>query len=75
MNTQPCGDPPEGWPSYYSFYARPLQPATRKIADAPAASCFDLQQHSPPTMQVFSPGTWEHTCPTCRRVVVFTVSR
>ena len=50
-------------------------PATRKIADdASALPCFD-RQHSPPSMQVFSPGTWEHTCPSCGCTVTFTVRR
>lgn len=49
-------------------------PATRKIADASPLPCID-RQHSPPSMQVFSPGTWEHTCPSCGTRTVFTVSR
>lgn len=51
------------------------RPATRKIAEPEAAPvCFD-SQHMPPTMQVFSPGTWEHECPSCGLVTVFQVSR
>lgn len=38
----------------------------------PATPCFD-RDHSPPTMQCFPPGTYEHTCPTCGAKVTFTV--
>lgn len=44
---------------------------TEKIRDAdrPCTS----PDHSPPTMQVFSPGTYKHTCSACGHVTWFTV--
>jgi hypothetical protein len=30
-------------------------------------------EHNPPSHMVLSPGTYEHTCPGCGRVVLFTV--
>ncbi len=47
---------------------------TRKIADIapPSADCRD-REHRPPTMQVFEPGVYEHTCPACGKKSVFTV--
>lgn len=30
-------------------------------------------EHDPPTMMVFSPGVWKHTCPACGRSTTFTV--
>lgn len=44
---------------------------TKKIADAPVP-CFH-PEHDPPSMMVFEPGTYEHTCPSCGKKVVFTV--
>ena len=45
---------------------------TRKVADAPTPPCRHWG-HAPPTMRVFAPGTYEHTCPKCGQVTVFTV--
>lgn len=45
---------------------------TRKIAEASDKRCYD-PDHSPPTMRVFEPGTYEHECPTCHFKTVFTV--
>lgn len=45
---------------------------TRKIRE-PQPMCAD-PEHNPPGNMVFSPGTYEHTCPGCKRKVVFTVS-
>lgn len=48
--------------------------ATRKIAEPQQAKfvCKDIQ-HNPPTHIVYSPGTYEHRCPKCHRIIVFTV--
>lgn len=67
------GWPPTNWPSYYQQPS--VRATTRKLAEPEAVPvCFD-SQHMPPTMQVFSPGLWEHTCPSCGLVTVFRVSR
>lgn len=36
--------------------------------------CSD-PEHNPPTMIVLEPGSYEYTCPTCGRLVFFTVPR
>lgn len=57
--------------------------ATRKIADfdpnkdngtwnASRRQCRH-PEHNPPSMMVYSPGVWEHTCPGCSKVTTFTV--
>lgn len=51
---------------------------TRKIEDVNekyvGKPCYD-PGHNVPGMQVFEPGTYEHTCPSCGNKIVFTVSR
>lgn len=44
---------------------------TKKLRDAEEACRH--RQHEVPSMQVFSPGVWEHVCPGCGRRVEFTV--
>jgi hypothetical protein len=46
----------------------------RKIADAPPPPCTH-PEHSPPSMIVLEPGTYEHTCPRCGARATFTVDR
>lgn len=46
---------------------------TRKIADIPVP-CRD-SEHNPPAHQVFEPGIYEHTCPSCGKVTRFTIQR
>lgn len=43
----------------------------RKIAES-VPVCRD-RQHDPPTHMVLLPGTYEHECPSCKRVLTFTV--
>lgn len=49
---------------------------TRRIDDATphwrANQCLD-PDHNVPTMQYFPPGRYEHECPSCHHVFVFTV--
>lgn len=50
---------------------------TRKISGDTDDQC-GLQQcrhpdHNPPGHRVFTPGTYEHTCPKCGNVAVFVV--
>lgn len=50
---------------------------TRKLPDTeilpmPLPQCRH-PDHDPPTHRVFEPGTYEHTCPACGRIVIFTV--
>lgn len=45
---------------------------TRKIADPPPRPCSH-PEHDPPGMMVFAPGTYEHECPRCHHIIVFTV--
>ena len=33
----------------------------------------DSPEHNPPNMIYLEPGTYEHTCPQCKRAVVFKV--
>lgn len=47
---------------------------TRKIADSPLTKMCRHPEHNPPGMQVFEPGTYEHTCPGCGHKMVFTVA-
>jgi hypothetical protein len=58
-------------------FARDLFPkkkgGTRKIADLPDENICRDPEHDPPSMMVFKPGVYEHTCPTCGHVTEFTV--
>jgi len=51
---------------------------TRKIEDA-KPPCMDHKlpcmdpDHNPPNNMYYSPGTYEHECPSCHEKVVFTV--
>lgn len=47
---------------------------TKRIDDAweQPQQCKD-PDHFPPRMMVFKPGTYEHTCPTCDHITVFTI--
>lgn len=49
---------------------------TRKISDDASAwvkpPCPD-REHNPPTMRVFEPGLYEHTCPTCGKTQKFRI--
>lgn len=51
---------------------------TRKIAEpdtGPWVAHLHCRNpdHNPPNMRVFSPGTYEHTCPGCERKITFVV--
>ena len=46
---------------------------TRKVADLPRV-CASAA-HNPPSMMVYEPGIWEHTCPACGARQSFTVTR
>lgn len=50
-----------------------IKGGTRKIADALPPPCRH-PEHNPPNMMVFSPGTYEHTCPACGATQIFVVS-
>ena len=57
----------------YENKNRKFPGGTRKIADHPkAVACLD-QQHNPPMHQVFSPGIYQHVCPTCGHSQIFVV--
>jgi transposase len=46
---------------------------TRKIRDLdPQEKCLN-RDHEPPRNMVYSEGVYEHTCPGCGKVTVFTV--
>lgn len=45
---------------------------TIKIKDEPVFVCRD-PDHAPHSQRVFSPGTWQHTCPSCAKVTTFRV--
>lgn len=44
---------------------------TRKIKDA-ELPCMH-PEHNPPSHMVYEPGTYEHTCPSCGKSMIFTV--
>ena len=47
---------------------------TKKISDDKQdRPCFS-RDHNPPSMMVFSPGTYEHTCSDCGKKTVFRVN-
>lgn len=46
---------------------------TEKIGEIPKEAICTDREHSPPQHQVFKPGIYKHTCPTCGQVRVFTV--
>jgi hypothetical protein len=45
---------------------------TTKISDAPRP-CLSTE-HNPPMHMAYSPGTYEHTCPSCGHKLRFVVS-
>ena len=45
-----------------------------KIAEPDKQDICTSSEHNPPAHMVYSPGTWEHTCPQCGKKVTFTVS-
>lgn len=51
----------------------PFKGGTKKIGEPPQPPCAH-PEHNPPSMMVFEPGTYEHTCPACGKKKVFTVS-
>jgi hypothetical protein len=46
---------------------------TKKIADLPRQQYCRHPDHNPPSMMVYPPGIYEHTCPSCGHRVVFRV--
>jgi hypothetical protein len=48
---------------------------TRKIADLPNHDTCRDPAHDPPTMMLFEPGVYEHTCPSCGHATRFVVPR
>lgn len=49
----------------------PPEPGTKKIAEPPER-CRD-PEHEPAKHRVYTPGVYQHTCPTCGAQVTFTV--
>lgn len=51
---------------------------TKKIGELTplpkSVTCRD-REHNPAGMRVYSPGIYEHTCPSCGHVTRFTVAR
>lgn len=45
----------------------------RKIADLPAHETCRDSEHNPPTHIYLSNGVYEHTCPSCKHTMQFTV--
>jgi hypothetical protein len=46
---------------------------TKKIADFPEMKICQSYDHNPPTMMVYPPGIYEHTCSACGYKTVFSV--
>ncbi len=53
----------------------PQRGGTRKIADLPLSRVCRHPHHSPPSMMVYSPGVYEHTCPGCHARTTFRVDQ
>lgn len=53
-------------------YNKGFRGGTRKIADVPPRPC-QYPEHNPPSLYVFDPGVYEHTCPQCGEKKVFRV--
>lgn len=47
---------------------------TEKIADCPIVRVCRHPDHNPPTMRLFKPGTYQHTCAGCGKKIVFHVA-
>lgn len=65
---------PRNCPCFCGVYNMP----TRKINSdfncfKQERPCVDLE-HDPPNMRVFEPGEWEHKCPSCGNIQIFTVA-
>lgn len=57
----------------YGFNVKNKKGSTRKIEDfTEKKGCKDTE-HNPPQMIVLEPGTYEHECPSCGNIQVFTV--
>lgn len=48
---------------------------TVKIKDFDKEQVCQHPEHNPPTMMVFEPGEYEHTCPNCGKKQRFIVGR
>ena len=48
---------------------------TRKIADIPKDKTCHDENHDPPSMRLWEPGVYAHTCPSCGNVQTFVVPR
>lgn len=50
------------------------KPNTVRIGDVPGQTevCRD-SEHNLPSYIVYTPGTWQHTCPKCGKKIVFVV--
>lgn len=49
--------------------------STKKISDLMFVEVCRNREHSPPSMMVYQPGVYEHTCPGCGHVTKFRVDR
>lgn len=48
---------------------------TKKVGEiTEKKECRD-SEHKPPTMVVYEPGIYEHTCPSCGEITNFTVAK
>lgn len=48
--------------------------STRKIAQPIPRPCRD-PEHAPPKYRSYTPGTYEHRCPSCGHKTVFTIEQ
>lgn len=48
-------------------------PNTRKVGELGAYNFCTSVDHYPPSYIVYDPGVWEHTCPSCQKVIRFNV--
>lgn len=71
-------------PEYIRRKEKELMPTKRLTPTAAHSDRLDPNErrnfcqdpeHEPPTMRVFAPGTYEHTCPGCGHKGTFTISK
>lgn len=60
--------------NYDDFHINKFEGGTKKIGEIGDTLCRH-PEHSPPSMQVFEPGIYEHTCPGCGAKTIFNVTR
>jgi predicted RNA-binding Zn-ribbon protein involved in translation (DUF1610 family) len=66
-----CGSSPESCSTVNFEELSNEKSGLKKIKDADKP-CLS-SEHNPPSHMVYSPGTYEYTCPSCGKVTIFEV--